>query len=115
VVSKFCDSLPLYRQAQMLARQGITLDRSTLANWVGRACCVRDQRRGDHAAIDRALRRRGNHHRARAGPAGVARAARDPHAKLAGHYVQLLGAQFANRVQRASATGAVTCRNIDGV
>jgi transposase len=38
VVSKFADSLPLYRQAQMLARQGITLDRSTLANWVGRAC-----------------------------------------------------------------------------
>jgi transposase len=25
VVSKFCDSLPLYRQAQMLARQGVTL------------------------------------------------------------------------------------------
>jgi transposase len=38
VVSKFADSLPLYRQAQMLARQGISLDRSTLANWVGRAC-----------------------------------------------------------------------------
>ncbi len=38
VVSKFADSLPLDRQAQMLARQGITLDRSTLANWVGRAC-----------------------------------------------------------------------------
>ena len=38
VVSKFADSLPLYRQAQMLARQGVTLDRSTLANWVGRAC-----------------------------------------------------------------------------
>ena len=38
VVSKFCDSLPLYRQAQTLARQGITLDRSTLGNWVGRAC-----------------------------------------------------------------------------
>jgi transposase len=38
VVSKFCDSLPLYRQAQMLARQGITIDRSTLSNWVGRAC-----------------------------------------------------------------------------
>jgi transposase len=38
VVSKFCDSLPLYRQAQMLARQGIALDRSTLANWVGSAC-----------------------------------------------------------------------------
>jgi transposase len=38
LVSKFCDSLPLYRQSQMLARQGITIDRSTLANWVGRAC-----------------------------------------------------------------------------
>ena len=31
LVSKFCDSLPLYRQAQMLKRQGITLDRSTLS------------------------------------------------------------------------------------
>jgi transposase len=38
VVSKFCDSLPLDRQAQMLGRQGVTLDRSTLSNWVGRAC-----------------------------------------------------------------------------
>jgi transposase len=38
MVSKFCDSLPLYRQTQMLGRQGITLDRSTLSNWVGRAC-----------------------------------------------------------------------------
>jgi len=38
VVSKFCDSLPLYRQAQMLKRQGIALDRSTLSTWVGRAC-----------------------------------------------------------------------------
>jgi len=39
VVAKFCDHLPLYRQAGMLARQGVTLDRSTLASWVGRACC----------------------------------------------------------------------------
>jgi transposase len=38
VVSKFCDSLPLYRQAQTLKRQGITLDRSTVSTWVGRAC-----------------------------------------------------------------------------
>ncbi len=37
-VSKFADAQPLYRQVQILARQGITLDRSTLANWVGRAC-----------------------------------------------------------------------------
>ncbi len=38
LVSKFCDALPLYRQSQMLARQGVNLDRSTLSNWVGRAC-----------------------------------------------------------------------------
>jgi len=38
VVSKFCDSLPLHRQAQMFQRQGINLDRSTLGSWVGRAC-----------------------------------------------------------------------------
>jgi transposase len=38
VVSKYCDSQPLYRQSQMLQRQGITLDRSTLSNWVGTAC-----------------------------------------------------------------------------
>ena len=38
VVAKFCDYLPLYRQAGMLGRQGVILDRSTLANWVGRAC-----------------------------------------------------------------------------
>jgi transposase len=38
VVSKFCDSLPLYRQSKMFERQGIDLDRSTLSNWVGRAC-----------------------------------------------------------------------------
>ncbi len=29
--------MPLYRQAQIYARQGIALDRSTLADWVGRA------------------------------------------------------------------------------
>ncbi|MGH7086883.1 MAG: IS66 family transposase, partial [Acetobacteraceae bacterium] len=38
LISKYCDSLPLHRQSKMLARQGITLDRSTLSNWVGRAC-----------------------------------------------------------------------------
>jgi transposase len=38
LVAKYCDHLPLYRQAQIFARHGIDLDRSTLANWVGRAC-----------------------------------------------------------------------------
>jgi transposase len=37
LVSKYADHLPLYRQTQIYARQGVTLDRSTLADWVGRA------------------------------------------------------------------------------
>jgi transposase len=37
VVGKYADHLPLYRQAQIYARQAIKLDRSTLADWVGRA------------------------------------------------------------------------------
>lgn len=37
LVSKYADHLPLYRQAQIYARQGVALDRSTLADWVGRA------------------------------------------------------------------------------
>lgn len=37
LVAKYADHLPLYRQAQIYARQGIALDRSTLADWVGRA------------------------------------------------------------------------------
>lgn len=37
LVSKYADHLPLYRQAQIVARQGIDLDRSTLADWVGHA------------------------------------------------------------------------------
>jgi transposase len=37
LVSKYADHLPLYRQAQILARQGVMLDRSTLSDWVGRA------------------------------------------------------------------------------
>lgn len=37
VVTKYADHCPLYRQARIYARQGIALDRSTLADWVGRA------------------------------------------------------------------------------
>jgi transposase len=37
LVAKYADHLPLYRQAQIYARQGVELDRSTLADWVGRA------------------------------------------------------------------------------
>jgi transposase len=35
VVSKYADHLPLYRQSQILARQGVRIERSTLAQWVG--------------------------------------------------------------------------------
>jgi transposase len=37
LVSKYAWHLPLYRQAQMLASQGIVIDRATLAFWVGYA------------------------------------------------------------------------------
>ena len=38
LVAKYGDFLPLYRQAAIFARQGVELDRSTLCDWVGRAC-----------------------------------------------------------------------------
>ncbi len=37
LVSKYADHLPLYRQSQIYAREGLDLDRSTLADWVGGA------------------------------------------------------------------------------
>lgn len=39
LVSKYADHLPLYRQAEILARAGLKLSRSTLADWVGQ-CAV---------------------------------------------------------------------------
>jgi len=37
LVNKYADHLPLYRQSQIFAREGIDLDRSTLAGWVGQS------------------------------------------------------------------------------
>ena len=37
VVSKDLDGLPLYRQSAILAREGIEIERATLADWVGHA------------------------------------------------------------------------------
>ena len=37
LISKYADHLPLYRQAHIFERQGVSPDRSTLADWVGRA------------------------------------------------------------------------------
>jgi transposase len=36
LVSKYCDHLPLYRQSEIYAREGVELSRSTMAGWVGR-------------------------------------------------------------------------------
>ncbi|GGY57325.1 IS66 family transposase [Parvularcula lutaonensis] len=35
LVSKYADHLPLYRQSQISGREGVDLDRSTMADWVG--------------------------------------------------------------------------------
>lgn len=37
LVSKYCDHLPLYRQQEIYEREGVELDRATLADWVGSA------------------------------------------------------------------------------
>ncbi len=40
LVSKYCDHLPLYRQSQIYGREGLDLERSTLADWVGKATAL---------------------------------------------------------------------------
>jgi transposase len=40
LVSKYCDHLPLHRQTQIYAREGVELDRSTLADWVGQSSAL---------------------------------------------------------------------------
>jgi transposase len=61
LVGKYADHLPLYRQAQIYARQGVELDRSTLADWVGRAAfelrpvfdaLLADLKRSDRLSMD---------------------------------------------------------------
>jgi len=37
IVSKFADHLPLYRQSQIYAREGLEISRSTMADWLGQA------------------------------------------------------------------------------
>ncbi len=40
ITSKFADHTPLYRQSQIFTREGIELDRSILARWVGEAAAL---------------------------------------------------------------------------
>jgi transposase len=42
VVAKWDHHLPLYRQAEMMAAQGVDIDRSTLAGWAGQAAHLLD-------------------------------------------------------------------------
>jgi transposase len=42
LVSKYADHLPLYRQCEIYKRQGIELERSTLADWVGGSSALLD-------------------------------------------------------------------------
>jgi transposase len=44
IVAKFADHLPLYRQSQIYAREGVELPRSTMADWLGQVY-LRDNRR----------------------------------------------------------------------
>jgi transposase len=42
IVAKFDHHLPLYRQSEMMAAQGVDIDRSTLAGWTGQASALLD-------------------------------------------------------------------------
>jgi transposase len=42
LVAKYADHLPLYRQSSIYAREGVDLERSTLADWVGRSTALLD-------------------------------------------------------------------------
>jgi hypothetical protein len=52
LLAKYCDHLPLYRQSAIYARSGVELERSTPAEWVGKAALLLDplaQAIGDQA------------------------------------------------------------------
>jgi transposase len=40
LVNKYADHLPLYRQSQIFEREGVDLERSTLADWVGKSAAL---------------------------------------------------------------------------
>jgi transposase len=42
LVAKYCDHLPLYRQSEIYAREGVEIARSTMADWVGRSAALMD-------------------------------------------------------------------------
>jgi len=42
MVGKYCDHTPLYRQSRIYAREGVGIERSTMAGWVGQADALLD-------------------------------------------------------------------------
>jgi transposase len=40
LVSKYADHLPLYRQSRIYAREGIDIERSTMAGWIGQSAAL---------------------------------------------------------------------------
>ena len=40
LAAKYCDHLPLHRQAEIYAREGVEISRSTMADWVGKASAL---------------------------------------------------------------------------
>ena len=42
MVSKYCDHTPLYRQSGIYAREGVDIDRSTMAGWVDQGDALLD-------------------------------------------------------------------------
>jgi transposase len=40
LVSKYCDHLPLYRQSEIYAREGLDLPRGLLAGWIGKSAAL---------------------------------------------------------------------------
>jgi transposase len=58
IVSKYADHLPLFRQSEIYARQGVEISRSTMAGWVGAASDLLDplvQAIGKHVFAGRKL------------------------------------------------------------
>ena len=58
LVAKYCDHLPLYRQAGIYARDGVDLDRAVMADWVGKSVWLSAplvEAIGDHVMAGTAL------------------------------------------------------------
>lgn len=54
LVSKYCDHLPLHRQGDIYARAGVSIERSTMADWVGRMAFLLEPLAGQIASHVRA-------------------------------------------------------------